>query len=209
MRALAHKLCKSYAASRRRKPPLFVLQLATMMISLKRWRRLKPRVQRHSLGANSGIISTEPGAKPTTIRVMAYDKDHVAEQKVDNPRALKEFVGKWPVVWVDVVGLGDEETLRAIAEVFRMHALAFEDVVHVHQRAKVDPYENGLYIVVRIPDESKVHVCEQFSLFLGKNFLVTFQEQPGDSFDVVRSSLKLKESTARQVAQPDYLAYKL
>ena len=35
-----------------------------------------------------------------------------------------------------------------------MHPLALEDVVHVHQRAKVDAYDNGLFIVVRIPDES-------------------------------------------------------
>jgi magnesium transporter len=79
----------------------------------------------------------------------------------------------------------------------------------VHQRAKVDAYENGLYIVLRIPDPSNEQLCEQFSLFLGKNFLVTFQERPGDSFDLVRSGLRLKESAARQGVHPDYLAYRL
>src|SRR6185369_10019024 len=79
----------------------------------------------------------------------------------------------------------------------------------VHQRAKVDAYENALYIVVRIPDPSHDHICEQFSLFLGKNFLVTFQERSGDSFDLVRTGLRLKESAARQGVRPDYLAYRL
>jgi magnesium transporter len=175
----------------------------------KTWRQLKPRVQRHAPGAKPGTLSIESDAQPTTIRVMAYDKERVVEQKVEDPRELKEFLAKWPVVWVDVIGLGDEEKLRAIAEVFRMHPLALEDVVHVHQRAKVDPYENGLYIVVRIPDESHDHVCEQFSLFLGKNFLVTFQERAGDCFDLVRSGLRLKDSVARQGVHPDYLAYRL
>ena len=104
-------------------------------------------MHRHPPGSKPGTFSIEPGAHPTTIRVMAYDKDRVVEQKIDDPRELKEFVGKWPVVWVDVVGLGSEETLRAIAEVFQIHPLALEDVVHVHQRAKVDAYDNGLYIV--------------------------------------------------------------
>ena len=140
---------------------------------------------------------------------MAYDKNRVVEQKVEDPRELRELVGKWPVVWIDVVGLGSEEMLRGIAEVFQIHPLALEDVVHVHQRAKVDAYENGLYIVVQIPDESHEKICEQFSLFLGKNFLVTFQERPGDSFDLVRSGLRLRESVARQGAQSDYLAYRL
>src|SRR2546421_11854483 len=104
---------------------------------IKKWQRLKPRVQRHSPGAKPGTISIEPGAHPTTIRVMAYDKDRVVEQKVEDPSELEELVGKWPVVWVDVIGLGSEDKLRAIAEMFQMHPLALEDVVHVHQRAKV------------------------------------------------------------------------
>ncbi len=140
---------------------------------------------------------------------MAYDKDRVVEQSIDDPRALKELLGKWPVLWVDVIGLGDEAKLRKIAEVFQMHPLALEDVVHVHQRAKVDAYDNALYIVMRIPDHSQETLCEQFSLFLGKNFLVTFQERAGDCFDLVRSGLRLKESAARQGVHPDYLAYRL
>jgi len=39
--------------------------------------------------------------------------------------------------------------------------------------------------------------------------LVTFQEQPGDSFDLVRSGLRLKDSVARQSLHPDHLAYRL
>lgn len=187
-----------------------VLQSAAMVNRSKMWRRLKPRVgSKHRPGAKPGTLTIDPGAQPTTIRVMAYDKNRLIEKKIEDPSELKEFVGKWPVVWVDVVGLGSEDKLRGIAEIFQIHPLALEDVVHVHQRAKVDAYDNGLYIVVRIPDDSHENVCEQFSLFLGKNFLVTFQERPGDSFDLVRSGLRLKESAARQSGHPDYLAYRL
>ena len=113
------------------------------------------------------------------------------------------------MLWVDVVGLGSEDALREIAEIFQMHPLALEDVVHTHQRAKVDAYDDNLYIVMRIPDASHEQLCEQFSLFLGKNYLVTFQELPGDCFDLVRSGLRLKDSVARQGVHPDYLAYRL
>src|SRR5215475_11216518 len=163
------------------------------------WRRLKPRAKRRYLpGAKPGAFTIDPDAPPTTIRVMAYDKDRVVEKQIEDPHELKELLDKWPVVWVDVAGLGSEDKLRALADVFQIHPLALEDVIHVHQRAKVDSYENGLYIVVRIPDDSHEHMCEQFSLFLGKNFLVTFQERAGDCFDAMRSSLKLRDSTARQ-----------
>ena len=140
---------------------------------------------------------------------MAYDKDRVVEQTIDDPRQLKELLDQWPVVWVDVVGLGSEETLRAIAQMFHIHPLALEDVVHAHQRAKVETYDENLYIVLRIPDPSNEQLCEQFSLFLGKNYLVTFQERPGDCFDLIRAGLRLRESVTRQGVHPDYLAYRL
>lgn len=173
-------------------------------------RRSKPRIRKRSaVGAKPGTITIQPGAQPTTIRVMAYDQDRVVEQKIDDPKQLTAFLGKWPVLWIDVVGLGSEETLRAIGQMFHIHPLALEDVVHVHQRAKVDSYDENLYIVMRIPDDSHEQICEQFSLVLGKNYLVTFQERPGDCFDLVRAGLRVRESVARQGVHPDYLAYRL
>jgi magnesium transporter len=173
-------------------------------------RRAKPRTRRRTtVGAKPGTLTIQPDAQATTIRVMAYDKDRVVEQKIEDPRELNEFLQKWPVVWVDVVGLGSEDTLRSLAQIFRIHPLALEDVVHVHQRAKVDTYENYQYIVLRIPDRSKEHLTEQFSLLLGKNFLVTFQERPGDCFDIIRAGIRQERSAARQDVHPDYLAYRL
>jgi magnesium transporter len=140
---------------------------------------------------------------------MAYDKDRVVEESVEDPERLKEFLEKWPVTWVDVVGLGNEEALRAIVRIFDIHPLAFEDVVHVYQRAKVDAYDSNLYVVLRIPDPSKEQLTEQFSVFLGPNYVVTFQERPGDNFDLVRAGLRHEKSVTRQSVRPDYLAYRL
>jgi magnesium transporter len=52
-------------------------------------------------------------------------------------------------------------------------------------------------------------LTEQFSLFLGAKYVLTFQERPGDNFDLVRAGLRLEKSTTRQNTQPDYLAYRL
>lgn len=173
-------------------------------------RHVRPRIRKRSaVGAKPGTITIQPGAQPTTIRVMAYDQDRVVEQAIAEPNQLRDFLGKWPVAWVDVIGLGSEDVLRSIGQIFRIHPLALEDIVHVHQRAKVDVYEENVYIVMRIPDHSHEQISEQFSLVLGKNYLVTFQERPGDCFDLVRTSIRVKESAARQGVHPDYLAYRL
>lgn len=140
---------------------------------------------------------------------MAYDKDRIVEQEIRDPRELHAFLGRWPVVWVDVVGLGDEAMLRAIAEVFRLHPLALEDIVHVHQRAKVDTFDEQLFCVLRIPDTSREQLTEQFSLVIGKFYVVTFQERPGDSFELIRASLRSEHSLTRHGLAADYLAYRL
>ena len=49
---------------------------------------------------------------------------------------------------------------------------------------------------------------EQFSLFLGPNFVLTFDEQPGDCFDPVRERVRRKHGRVRE-AGADYLAYAL
>jgi magnesium transporter len=177
---------------------------------IRKLRRLKPRIRKRAApGSKPGTIVIPQDAQPTTIRVMAYDKDRLVEEAIDDPRELQAYLNNWPVVWVDVVGLGNEETLRKIADIFHIHPLALEDVVHVYQRAKVEPYDENLYIVLRIPDASHEQLTEQFSVFLGKNYVVTFQERPGDNFDLVRAGLRHEKSVTRQAVKPDYLAYRL
>jgi magnesium transporter len=174
----------------------------------RRW--IKPRIRRRSKpGTKPGTLIIAPDAPATTIRVMAYDKDRFIEQDVEKPGDLNAILGRWPVVWVDVVGLGSEDKLRALAEIFHMHPLALEDVVHVHQRAKVDTFEQNLLCVMRIPDPSNVQLTEQFSLLLGMNYVVTFQERPGDDFNLIRASLRHAQSTTRMSVKADYLAYRL
>jgi len=61
--------------------------------------------------------------------------------------------------------------------------------------------------VLRMASVQERCTTEQISIFVGKNFVLTFQEgQPGDSFDRVRT--RLRENSGRiRTAGSDYLAY--
>ena len=54
------------------------------------------------------------------------------------------------VIWVNVEGLGDAETIERLGAFFGLHPLALEDVVNAHQQAKVEDYGDHLFIVARM-----------------------------------------------------------
>ena len=110
------------------------------------------------------------------------------------------------MTWVNVDGLGDLETLTRIQEIFGLHRLALEDVVNVHQRPKAELYEDHLFVVARMPRPGAGLETEQFSLFLGKGYVLTFQEAPGDCLEAVRERIRNERPRIR-AGGPDYLAY--
>jgi hypothetical protein len=44
-------------------------------------------------------------------------------------------------------GLGDAKAIKKLGQIFGLHSLALENVVNVHQRAKVESYDEHLFIV--------------------------------------------------------------
>lgn len=143
------------------------------------------------------------------MRALCYGPDSVEVIELKSAAEARGLVGRWPVVWVNVEGLGDAATLKQIADAFGIHPLAAEDIVHLHQRAKVDSYEGMLYIVARMVRQEGPYLTEQVSMCLGPQYLVTFLEDPGDVFDSVRSQLHLPGSFLRTHPTPDMLAYRL
>ncbi|MCC6903522.1 MAG: magnesium/cobalt transporter CorA [Polyangiaceae bacterium] len=162
------------------------------------------------VGARPGALVIGKGAAQPRIHVMAYDEDHLHEHDVDDVLSLKELLKSHTVTWVDVQGLGDEKVLRQLADVFALHPLALADVVNVPQRPKTESYEGQqLFIcgMLRLSEEGDLH-SEQVSAFIGKGYLLTFQEKHGDLFDPVRARLRDNVGMLR-ASGADYLAYSI
>ena len=159
-----------------------------------------------SAGSAPGSLSIDPTWPQPAIRVMAYGADGFVESDVQADE-LAEYQGKWPVVWVDVQGLGDESILRRIGEIFSLHRLALEDVVNLGQRAKVDAYDEDLFLVAHSPAMS-TDLGKQITLFLGGSFVVSFQEREDDIFDGVCERIRHGKGRIRR-SGPDYLVYAL
>lgn len=162
------------------------------------------------VGLPPGTLQIDPDAPPPRLRVMAFGPDAFLEAAIDDVGALRPILAEHPVVWLNVDGLGDEAVLRQIAALFDIHTLALEDVVNVSQRPKVEEYPDQLFVVshMAMPETAPLDT-EQLSLFLGRKYVITFQEgRPGDCFEGVRNRIRNNVGRIRR-SGADYLCYAL
>lgn len=178
-------------------------------MSRKNRRRRIQTISRRSLpGSAPGTLIADPEAPKTSMRVMAYDAEKVIEKDIDDASAIPSFLNQWPVAWIQVTGLGGLPVIARLGEIFGIHRLALEDVINVHQRPKVEQYSDYCYIVVRAVDDTAGIDTEQVSIFLGKNFVLSFQERASSCFDPVIQRIREGKGRSR-TAGPDHLAYAL
>ncbi len=175
----------------------------------KRKDRLSQQLASHTINTIPGSVEAVKDAPPPVINVVAYSPTELVEKEVKKPSEIEIFLKKYPVTWVNVDGLGDAGVIMEIGQMFKIHNLALEDVMTFHQRAKVEMYDDQYYIVAHmlkwIDEEIKI---EQLNIFLGKNFVVTFQDGPIDCMDPARE--RIRKGTGRlRSSGPDYLAYSL
>lgn len=173
-----------------------------------RKRRQRVTIHKPPVGSAPGTLATPHKTAQMKIRLLAYDENHVVEQEVNDISQIHEWIGRYRVLWIDIQGLADQEALRQLAGHFNLHALTLEDIVHVHQRPKVESYENQLFIVTRIPNPGDGLLTEQVSMVLGENHIITFQERSSDCFDAVRKRITAGKGRIRHY-NADYLAYAL
>ncbi len=173
-----------------------------------RLQRPPRRRRRAPLGAPPGTLIADPAAAAPVVRLMAYDGETLIEKAEVDPDALQAYCGRQRVTWIDVEGLADLELIRRLGALFDLHGLELEDVVNLHQRPKLEEYEDHLFVIARTGKQGAMLDTEQISMFLGRDYLLTFQHRPGDDFEPVRERIRKARGRLRERG-PDYLAYAL
>ncbi len=164
------------------------------------------------------IIRLPGGTERVGLICVDYSPDTVLVQEVES---LEDFLGRhrpeWSVVrWINVAGLSDMGIIHALATKYELHPLAVEDLLHVPQRPKIEPYGGDdsetrarLFIVARTLEmqEPNLH-SEQISIFLGHKTVLTFQETHSDLWEPIRQRVNAKGSRLRN-NDASFLMYSL
>lgn len=179
---------------------------------LKNIRKLTGK-KRKKAGEPPGVLSKYEDIVEEDIKIsyIDYDKDSHQEKEMKNIDECFKLKESPTVSWINIEGLSDIELIGRIGEIFEIHPLIQEDIVHTHQRPKIEEHEKTLYIVLKMlhyNESSQEIESEQISIVLGENYVITFQERQGDVFEPIRTRLKNELGKIRSMGA-DYLAYAL
>jgi magnesium transporter len=159
----------------------------------------------------SAVFIGEQKVKRTQVRSILYTPESVEETRPEPHEVQKPEPTSDAIQWLDVTGLHDTESIKLIAAQFDLHPLSVEDILHTGQRPKMEEFDHYLYFVLKMMQydpAAKVIRSEQLSIVMGDSFVLTFQEQPGDTFTPVRERIRKKRGRIRR-SRNDYLTYAL
>jgi magnesium transporter len=164
----------------------------------------------HKPGTSPGTLRPPEvrRVEKVTITVMDYGPESLEEKEVSSVEETFPYRDTPTVTWINVNGLHDVDLLQKFGEHFGFHPLALEDVLNTGQRPKIEDYDDHEFIVVKELRWQGGLEVEQISMFLGRRYVITLQEFPGDPFNPVRERIRKGKGRIRKMG-PDYLAYAL
>lgn len=150
-------------------------------------------------------------ATEVDVSVFEYTATSVEERKLTCVQDTFAFKNSGRITWINIDGLRKAD-VEAVCNHYEVHTLLIEDILSVNQRPKMDEVEGVLFCLLNMlyfNAQKKTVETEQLSIVLGKDFVISFQEDASrDPFDPIRHKLKINNSKIRQ-RTADYLCYSL
>jgi magnesium transporter len=115
------------------------------------------------------------------------------------------------ITWINIDGVHKLDNIEKVGKHLKIHPLVLEDIVHTGQRPKMEDFNDYLFVVLQMlqyNEKENETKTEQVSIILGANYVISFQEDEGDVFDLIRERIRTDRGRIRRMGA-DYLAYSL
>lgn len=163
------------------------------------------------LSVNPTIIPNRAEATEVVINAVVYNQQEYKDYTNIDIDTCLQLPTENHITWINIDGLRKAD-VEKIGAHFGIHFLLIEDILSINQRPKMDEVDSLLFCLMNMlyfNEEKQSFEEEQISLILGKNFVITFQDDPTkDVFGNLRARLKLPTSKTR-AREVDYLYYTL
>jgi len=162
------------------------------------------------------ILHVNPTAAPqrvepesVSITVYNFNSESVEEKQLQHVEDCFQYKNTNRITWINIDGLRKVD-VESLCNHYNVHYLLVEDILSVDQRPKMDEVDNVMFCILNMlyfNSQKKTVENEQISIVLGKDFVLSFQEDASrDVFNPLRNKLKVPRSQIRQ-RSADYLLY--
>ncbi|MCH8558148.1 MAG: magnesium/cobalt transporter CorA, partial [Balneolia bacterium] len=171
----------------------------------------------------TAIHTGEKKMDDVLITLHEYSESDHKSREIKSPDEITTSLESHVKSWIQVRGLHDVEKLKPIWNHFDMHPLIQEDIVNTSQRPKIEPYDDMVFIVMRVimpqdmpevtekkkkgssPKHRPLH-SEQIAIIVTPTSVITFQESETSLLEPVVKRL-ISVGTRLRKNKPDYLTY--
>ena len=185
------------------KTPAKYLQLLLPVFNTKRTKEI--------FKVNPTVIPAREEARDVKVYVYNYNATEIKEQSMEDVKDCTAFGAGNNISWINIDGLRKQD-VEFLSNEYHIHSLLVEDILSTGQRPKMDEIDDMLFCLMNMlyfNQKSKSVEQEQISIILGKNFVISFQEDATrDVFDTLRNKLKMPNTRLRN-SGADYLCYSM
>ena len=94
--------------------------------------------------------------------------------------------------WIDWVWLNNDE-IKDVLDEYNFHELDVEACLEENQTARIDSYDDYLFIILHFPkydEKTRSYVLNEFNIFIWKDFIITLEDFGWTHFDKIFEKYK-------------------
>ncbi|MEQ8303359.1 MAG: magnesium/cobalt transporter CorA [Cyclobacteriaceae bacterium] len=144
------------------------------------------------------------------IQLFRYNENECTETEEQQDYQLIRTEDHQLNYWLNVHGMHEVELVEKIGEALNLERLTVRQLLDTTQRPKVDDYDEYLFFSVNsiLKTESQQLNIEHLSFVLGRNYVLSFQEELGDHFDHIRYKMRENLGLVRK-RECDFLLFQM
>lgn len=160
----------------------------------------KTRADKRGLEPGSLVHIGVSKSSPITISSMLYNPEKLIENDNTPITACREMLSEEHITWFNVDGIHTPQFISELGKELQIHSLVLEDIMNSTTRPKVEIFDDYLFVTLKtleVKDSHRGLLIEQLSIVIGKNYLITFQENKDDNFDSIRERIRTAKGKVR------------
>ena len=170
--------------------------------------RSKTERKRVSLPPGTLVYVGDVREGPAHLRMLRYNGETIERAELPPDTIPSRVEGA--ITWLQIEGVHEVDVVRRIGERYALHMLALEDIVNTLHRAKLEEYDNMVFVILKdLRDDGTGALLEDnISLVLQRDAVLSFSGHSQTTFDPIHARVESANGRFRRRGA-DYLFYTL